>query len=130
MTASTERLGLSWIQGSNAPLRGHELRARIRRWVELKTSTPKHLFDHTKIYRVDGCTVIETEPYTDLTTTQLEQAFSGFNQHGWSVRIETSERPSDCVRLVLTSPQGWILPAGSELGMTRKGEQMANYFLP
>lgn len=129
MTASAEHPGLCWIQGGiTGGRRGYQVRARIRRWVELRTGTPKHLFDHTKIYRLDGRTVIETEPYTDLTTTQLEQAFSGFNQHGWSVRIEASERPAPCVRLVLTSPKEWALPNGSELGM--KENDMVSYFLP
>jgi hypothetical protein len=39
-----------WIQGGiDGGRGGHEIQARIRRMLELRTSTPLHLFDHTRI---------------------------------------------------------------------------------
>jgi hypothetical protein len=130
-----------WIQGgSEGSSGGHEVRARVRRWVELHTSTPLHLFDHTRIWRIDGHLVIETAPYTNQDRYQLEQAFSGFNKHGWSVRVEASDRGETCSLVTLTSPKDWELPRALELGLKRgsrapreplsKHNSMASYFLP
>ena len=39
-----------WIQGDiKAPRGCYEIRARVRRWVKVRTNTPLHLFDHTRI---------------------------------------------------------------------------------
>lgn len=123
-----------WIQGGLEGGRGgYEIRARVRRWAEARTNTPIHLFDHTRIWRVDGHLVIETSPYTDLDRYQLEQAFSGFNRHGWSVRVEPSERGKTCSLVTLTSPKDWELPRALELGLKRKmygPNSMVHYFLP
>ena len=100
---------------------------------------PVRYFDHTRIYRLDGHTIIETEPYTDLSQYELERVFSGFNTHGWSVRVEASERGETCNLITLTSPKDWVLPNASELGLKRSNGgrhnrlavgDMVSYFLP
>ncbi|WP_407543732.1 hypothetical protein Q0M94_28100 (plasmid) [Deinococcus radiomollis] len=111
-----------WIQSegkSKDNWRGHEIRARIRKWVEVHTDTPLHLFDHTRIHRVDGYLVIETEPRTDLVSFQLEQAFSGFRKHDWSIKVEASQRGEECALITLTSPADWVLPTLREMGLKR-----------
>ncbi|WP_407543726.1 hypothetical protein Q0M94_28070 (plasmid) [Deinococcus radiomollis] len=130
-----------WIQGGPASRPGgHEIQARVRKWVEVRTGTPLHFFDHTRIWRCDAHLVVETSPYTDLDRYQLKAAFSGFNRQGWSVRVEASSRGKDCALITLTSPEGWTLPRALELGLKRgsrtprepisKDNSMLSYFLP
>ena len=125
----------SWIQGgpSGYGVGGYEVRARLRKWVELQVGSPvnkaRHLFDHTVIYREEGRTIIVTEPYIDLRAQDVPVVFAGFISEGWQVDLGASERPAPCVKLTLTSPEGWVLPKASELGLRRDGS-MASYFLP